>query len=318
MKMHTRNMKACETSVSAARTARMETSSFVDRSAGALTLQRYQRLAAQSLHATQLKRRAATMSAAVAQREIDTSSSRFLPAYGPHETPGWREDQGVPDWAKAEYINEAPVTLIASVADGKIGSVYYPGGRIRTTHSAGPEAEGIRRGERRLQFNVDYTHAVAVFDVEYPDIDAHLTDVRKLVHGTDAYYSAYWDFFNEWLAHALVATPVDALPEWVTVVASPDTATDMSALAPNPPDQDVALFEVFVAINGAVESWHPSRGVAAKFSTNKQVSSVLFAALRHLRAARITDAAARNVAFYNFIRSRLPDFVQYIRAPQEV
>ena len=83
------------------------------------------------------------------------------------------------------------------------------------------------------------------------------------------------------------------------------------------PSDDVKLFEVFKNINGDVETWHPSRGIAAKFDTNKQVVSILHAAITYIAA--VVDPAERNRKFYAFVKSRLPGFVeQHLRAPDEV
>jgi hypothetical protein len=65
-----------------------------------------------------------------------------------------------------------------------------------------------------------------------------------------------------------------------------------------------------------VESWHPSRGTATKFETDKQTISVLNAAIVHISG--VSGPAERNQQFYDFVKSRLPNFVQFMRRPNEV
>ncbi|MEM9636673.1 MAG: hypothetical protein AAGA94_03445 [Pseudomonadota bacterium] len=254
----------------------------------------------------------------VLQRETDTSSSPFLPDYDEDETPAWMDDGGVPNWAKRQYKQDAPRTMIVSVADNKIGSIYFPGGRIRTTHSEGPTKE--KHGQT-LQYNIDYDTALAEFDSKNPD---YFTKVKKILDKKykkdpnvtqdmikNAAYDYYWTAQDKYIAEKLNVTDPKKLPAWVgDVITSPSDAPDMDK-----PTTDT-LFEVFRSINGSVESWHPSRGAAKKWVTNKQVVSVLHAAIAHIKD--IKGANARNTAFYEFIKSRLPDFVKNIRKPDEV
>ena len=54
------------------------------------------------------------------QREVDTSSSPFLPTYEKGEVPGWKDEGGVAEWAKEEYWQESKRTVICSMTpDGK-------------------------------------------------------------------------------------------------------------------------------------------------------------------------------------------------------
>jgi hypothetical protein len=269
-----------------------------------------------------LQRMAEARARPTVQREVDESSSPSLPQYEDGETPGWQDEGGVPDWAKQEYLEEAPRTLIASVSGGKIGSVYFGDGRIRTTHRSGPE-HGDHSGQVTLQFNVNMAQARQAFAAAFPQAREALAKeaLAQLGEGADKralrdrVSLLYRKRFSSWLSLTLRDTPVDRLPSWAEKVDSPDTAFDLSQ---GDPPQGVQLFEVFTSINGRVEGWHPSRGIAAKFETDKQVVSVLQAAIRHLETEGITGAGARNVAFYEFVKSRLPAFVSNIRRPDEI
>lgn len=211
------------------------------------------------------------------------------------------KEGGVPEWAKDEYRREARKTLIASMTpDGKIGSVYFgEEGRIRTTHGAGPEKEG-HSGHVTVQFNIDEAQARKAFDKANP----------KLVNS-----KKYWDYFDQWLVQKLKNVKPSSAPSWATLVDSPDMAHDLST---GKPPEDLKLFEIFKNINGKVEGWHPSRGTATKFDTDKQTVAVLEAAIQHIDSQGLTDPNERNVAFYNFVKSRLPKFVPYMRRPEEV
>lgn len=236
------------------------------------------------------------------QREIDTSSSPSLPEYAENEVPAWQDEQGVPEWAQEEYRREAQRTLICSMTpDGKIGSVYFSGdqGRIRTTHGAGPARE-THEEHTTVQFNLDEEMAVQAF-------------LRS--HPKHAKSPNFWSIFDGWLVRKLQDIPVKRVPAWATLVDNPDNAHDLSTGAP---PENIKLFEIFKNINGKVESWHPSRGTATKLETNKQAISVLEAAIAHINAEGLEDPQARNIAFYNFVKSRLPDFVKHIRHPDEI
>lgn len=254
--------------------------------------------------------------------QVDQSSSPSLPGYGPErDDPGCTYSQGVPNWAKQEYKDESKVKLIASIKDGLIGSIYFANGRIRTTHSHGPKVSKHDPAKvSTSQYNIDRSAAWQLFHAKnnvnlifrllYSQTDQSDTaDDRReeAEHLLDKTY-------KRWLSDYLVNTPVDRLPNWVTPVPGHDDAFDTDAA--DPPN-NITLFEVFTKVsNGKVQKWHPSRGIAAKFETNKQVVSVLKAAIRHIDG--VTDLNERNTKFYDFIKERLPVFANQIRKPDQV
>lgn len=234
----------------------------------------------------------------VLQRDGDRTSSPFLPTYDEHELPGWKDETGIPEWAKEAYKQDAKRTVICSMTpDRKIGSVYFgEEGRIRTIHPAGPAHE-MHAGSETMQFNIDQNGAWRAF------LRAH-TIPKGMPQDQLANY------FVKWIGIALKDHTADTAPPWAALVASPDAA---HALTSEPLPPDLKLYEIFKNINGRIESWHISRGVAAKFETDKQVISVLHAAIRHISA--VTDPGERNRQFYAFVKSRLPKFVDYLRNP---
>lgn len=247
---------------------------------------------------------AALLQRVTLQREVDKASSPFLPSYDADETPAWQDDpkeSSVPAWAKEAYRRESQRKLICSMTpDGKIGSIYFPDGRIRTTHKEGPTREDHAQ-QVTLQFNVNDDEAVKEFRAKYP----HLQREKK-----------FWDYYDQWLATVRLKDCTAAnLPAWAQLVSQPEDA-HQPAQGPVPKGQ--TLFEIFKNINGQVETWHPSRGVAAQFDTDKQTLSVLEAALRHLDDQGLKDAKARNRAFYDFVIRRLPGAAAWMRRPEEV
>jgi hypothetical protein len=221
------------------------------------------------------------------------------PALKPTAKP---QEGGVADWAKERYRRKAQKTLIASMTpDGKIGSVYFgQKGRIRTTHGAGPEKEG-HKGEKTVQFNINEKDAIPAFEKENP----------TLVKSKN-----YWDHFDQWLVKKLQNVNAKSAPAWAKLVEGPEQAHDLNKGAP---PEDLKLFEIFKRVSDdTVKSWHPSRGTATKFVTDKQTVSILEAAIKHIDGQGLTDPGARNREFYNFVKSRLPKFVQFMREPDKV
>lgn len=215
-------------------------------------------------------------------------------------------EAGVPEWAEEEYRIDSARVMIASMdSDGLIGSMYFDdGSRIRTTHKSGPE-RGTHQGATTLQFNINDSIANALF--------IQASGMQETDRG---FHKAKY----RWLANAINNTPVSNLPSWVIPIDGPDTAEDISS---EDPSGELRLFEIFRKVsNGQVQGWHPSRGTAVRFETNKQVISVLEAALAEIdgqgEGEEITDLAKRNEVFYNFVIRRLPDWEDYMRHPNDV
>jgi hypothetical protein len=230
------------------------------------------------------------------------------------------EDQSeVSDWAKQEYIRESKMVLTCSMTpDGMIGSVYFDQGRIRMTHSGGPE-EKQHQNQITVRFNVDQVEAQAEFDAYLRDIlnkmdDQKRAEVEAELFDKNRETKAYWKQYRKWLAELLKDKTVDNAPKWATKVEGPDTAI----VSQNDIPKNVELFEIFKNINGRVETWHPSRGAAVKFETDKQTISVLHAAIEYINGEGLTDPGERNEEFYDFVAHRLPNFIQNIRRPDEV
>jgi hypothetical protein len=235
-----------------------------------------------------------------------------------------------PKWVTDDYLEDAPATIICSMAEGKIGSVYNDDGRIRTVHDHGPErADHSRETIRR--FNVDRKLAWDAFTGKFNE-DAW-KDFQRMSK------AQIGDIFQAWKQAQLAGLTERELPRWIKAVKGPDTALE--------PDEqglvaaEMQLIEIFTKVGYL--NWHPSRGAAVQFKANKQIVSVLDAAIKFIdedlpipeppkrkqgataqdfqtalkdyETARMEVAAARNRAFYKFVKGRLPDFVEYLRDP---
>lgn len=210
------------------------------------------------------------------------------------------KDKGVPEWAQEDYRRDAARTLIASMtSDGKIGSVYFEGeGRIRTTHVAGPTKESSN--EITVQFNVNDDSAQQAFFQKYPKMKGEKGDV-------------FWGAYDNWMLRELHHATAESLPSWAKLISSPKDAHNLKE---GRPTGQLTLVELFKSINGKLEGWHPSRGTATQFDTDKQTISVLEAAIQHISS--LDDPHERNVAFYAFVKSRLPNFISFIRDPSDI
>jgi hypothetical protein len=199
--------------------------------------------------------------------------------------------EGVPEWAKIKYRDDAAKILTCSVLpDGKIGSVFFPDGRIRTVHESGPTKE--TETAKIIRMNVD----------EEKSSEAYMRETGISAGQLD------WDNHDEWLANYLNGLELKGdLPDWAVLIDDPKGT---------PLGEDFKLFEIFRSINNTLESWHPSEGIGKKFETDQQTISVLENGIKHI--AEIEEAHARNVAFYNYVTERLPKFTQYLRHPDEV
>ncbi|WP_392535114.1 hypothetical protein [Nostoc sp. C117] len=213
-----------------------------------------------------------------------------------------REDGGVPTWAKEEYRAETKRTVICSMTpDGQIGSLYFDDGRIRTTHALGPQRN--THTTERIQFNIDERYAWQEFESEDPE-----------GYNSPKKHKIYLKWLQEGLDEAIKEEL--EFPKWATLLNSPDAAHDLNT---GRPSESIKLFEIFIDTNGKIDKHHLSRGVATKFDTDKQVISVLNAAIDRIDGMGLKDVRERNTEFYKFVKARLPKFVEdYIRHPDQI
>ncbi|MEP1611379.1 MAG: hypothetical protein ABJL72_05595 [Roseobacter sp.] len=146
---------------------------------------------------------------------------------------------------------------------------------------------------------------------------------RKIERST---YKGYYRKEARYIAKKLNVPKPSSMPAFVRLVTrgrklpscasdainSPDEAADMDS------ETTGKLLEVFCDINGRLESWHPSRGAAKKWQTNKLVISDLHAAIKRLKVKTIKGANARYIVFYIFVEQRVLDFAKLTRKPDEI
>ncbi len=229
------------------------------------------------------------------------------------EQGGKLQKSGAPEWAKKNYKIQAKRMVIASMTpDGKIGSIYFDdGSRIRTTHGVSPTGEQHDKN-RSVQFNVDEGTAQKEYLLRHPE-------------------DGGFDGYDDWLKERLTGITPSNAPKWATIIDSPLKAHD-KATKGNPTGSET-LIEIFKSVSGEYQGWHPSRGTATRFDTDKQTISVLRAALKHIDGlypkpddwAKSTPEVARirnlrNQEFYKFVKSRSPEseIVKAMRKPEEV
>lgn len=194
------------------------------------------------------------------------------------------------------------ITLMASVKNGKIGSIYFPdGSRIRTTHSQGPARE-THANVNTYQFTVDDPASATAFEAANP--------AYKDKQGV----GDYWDTLDRWVAEQLKGKDVTGVPAWATPIESADDALPAGSSTSDAAKGKI-LFEVFTDAQGDVVSQHPSRGVAEKLETDTETVEVLNRALQ--AASGESDAAKRNEAFYAYVKQHAPAFAAKIRTPEE-
>lgn len=204
--------------------------------------------------------------------------------------------------AKQAHLSE-PLTLICSMVDGKIGSIYYEGGRVRTTHTAGP-TKSEHDKTRLFQFNIDRAAA--------HDFYEQSGDRKRWERAyRDAHPSSV---FNHWLAHALKGRTVTRTPPWATPIHSPDD------VLPDDGNQDNAglkLFEVMVRTDGTLGK-HPSRGAAVKMEMKLTRGDLAMLKKLGKAIADPDNPQLGNLLFYNYVKTSLPHLLPYIRTPDEI
>ena len=236
-------------------------------------------------------------------------------------------EEGKADEPKLDYRRGLPiaddadpqkaVSVMVSMAEGKIGSVYYPdGSRIRTVHPSGPSSEAEDGVDG--QYNVDWSQVPRSLGVKKED-------------GTDQLDASKT---RRKVAAELRSKPGESdpkeTPSWATPVGY---SAEGKPLAPRAGDQkkQPQLLEVFK--NGL----HPSRGAAVAMDLKVEELKVLQEAWDHISDGVLSEeeqqgkskeeirklkeerAPALNQRFYQYIQERLPEseLLKRIRGPEE-
>lgn len=209
---------------------------------------------------------------------------------------------GVKLWAVHEYLT-GPVTLMCSMVDGKIGSIYFDGGRVRTTHSHGPTTSKHPK-DKLFQYNIDRDAA----------FQEYITDGAR-----DRYERQNPDthpsrLLNWWIARRLKGADTTDVPTWAYPIETVEDALDETDTVD---DEGLKLFEVMIRENGRL-GHHPSRGAGVK--SNLQMTRAELAMLKKAGEmfADPDNPKLANQLFYNYVKKSLPQLLPYIREPSEI
>ena len=201
--------------------------------------------------------------------------------------------------------------VLVSVSDNLIGSVYLPGGRVRTTHYAGP---AVSQGDPAsiLRFNIDRNAAIAAFRDANPAIvgqitavnDQNLSREQRIARARDAYV----DSWLAWMAEELRNDREH--PDWAHPVTGPES---VASIADARSDSGRVLFEVFDRGPDQSPGTHISRGEMVWMPMEQQTLDAIFAAIEQLDPGASPEQ--QNERFYNYLGSNAPDFARRIRRP---
>lgn len=208
-------------------------------------------------------------------------------------------------WAVHDFLMEE-TTMMASMTDGKIGSVYFPGGRVRTTHAAGPEVDEHAQS-RTLQFNIDPVACWQAFVAVSPwlaQVNANNPQHVQVVE------QRFLDFKILTLKNAAPNQP----PAWATQIKVPGDA--LPANTDTTGGTNVKLFEIMLDEHGDVDSIHPSRGAAVQVRLTRSDLVKLRKAAEMVED--VPDPFLRNSMFHNYVVKNLPHLKDLIRSPTEV
>ncbi len=201
--------------------------------------------------------------------------------------------------------------VLVSVRDRKVGSVYLPFGRVRTTHFAGPGAS-VMPPDSILRFNIDHRAALDAFRQARPDALDRATEMRDRSLPPDrqrmAVADAFLDMRDAWIAEILSAA--DTPPAWASRVTGPESVDHIDDLDPG---SDRVMFEILDQGPGQAPRTHVSRGEMARMPMSAQTLMAIGRALDLIENVR--DPVRRNEIFYDYIGSHAPDLADVIRRP---
>jgi hypothetical protein len=213
--------------------------------------------------------------------------------------------------AAAPDVADSVSDVLVSVHNRNIGSVYFPHGRVRTTHHAGPGMSVLPPGTI-LRFNINHAEAMQAFRDARPEaLNQALTwrdrtqppEVQRL-----AVENEYLDERDAWLGE-LLSNP-ETLPTWAQAVTGPESVGHVDDV---PQNSDRVLFEVYDRGPERGLGTHISRGEAARMPMAQSTVTAISEAVR--LTEHIQDPVRRNEAFYDYLGSHAPDFAMMIRRP---
>ncbi len=253
-------------------------------------------------------RRMTSRANGVVQREVDDSPiTGSADDYYATGTLPWDKSGEVTQETRAEF-NDPILHLTCSTVGGKIGSIYFEGGRVRTTHKSGPK-KSEHEATRTFQYNIDRKAAEA----EFISSGAKKRMLKAERKKPKADRKGPKRLLNRWIAQELKGQRMAAVPDWATPLNSPDDAFETSAEADA---SGLKLFEVMLNREGDISSKHPSRGAAAQIDIKTSDLEKLKAAAALF--AEEDDPMTANQFFYNYVAKNMPYLVGALREPSEI
>lgn len=202
--------------------------------------------------------------------------------------------------------------VLVSVRNRNVGSVYFPDGRVRTTHHAGPGL-GLFPPGTILRFNINHTEAMQAFQAARPEALNQAWALRDRSQTPEvqreAVQNEFLDERNAWLGEIL-SNP-ETVPAWAEAVTGPDSVSHVDDV---PRDSQRVLFEIYDRGPERAPTTHISRGQAARMAMPQSTVAAITEALRLIE--HIRDPDRRNEVFYDYVDSHAPDFALMIRRPE--
>ena len=213
--------------------------------------------------------------------------------------------------AAAPAAADTIADVLVSVRNRNVGSVYFPHGRVRTTHHAGPGL-GVFPAGTILRFNINNTAAMQAFVAARPEALNQALALRDRSQPRDVQRAAVLnEFLNErdaWLGEIL--SDPTTVPAWADAVTGPESVGHVDDV---PQDSPRVLFEIYDNGPETRPTTHISRGEAARMPMAQSTVAAITEALRLIEHVR--DPDRRNTAFYDYVGSHAPDFALMIRRP---
>jgi hypothetical protein len=202
-------------------------------------------------------------------------------------------------------------TVMVSVSDNMIGSIYFTNGRVRTTHASGPER--IREDPNRIhRFNINMSLANAAFMAAQPEAIAQVADTLDWSLPTNMLrqlmYDGVYDRRDAWFAEVLQHN--DQLPAWAEQISGPEGLPDIDAPRPN---RGTQLIEVLDGAPGTPPHVHTSRGEMVQMTLPRQSLEMIVVAFHAIE--HVQDPQRRNEIFFSVLAKYAPDLANRIRRP---
>ena len=216
---------------------------------------------------------------------------------------------------------------LVSVQDGKIGSFYVDGSRVRTAHREGPGIVNEPPASRTLRFELDKTRLVEAFRQDKPDLVASIQakadeEVRTWglsdIDRQDMVDTKLQSKIKKWAAKLLYHADFfrKPMPDWATPEPGLAELPQMDDQERTNPDR--VMFEVSDGLRDGELALgnHMSRGVLRQMPmTDRDILAVQTA------SAQINPdmpPAEANQRFYDTVSTISPGLAELLRKPEEV